>query len=142
MRFINEGPDIPDRLIQAHEDGNVFFFCGAGVSYPAGLPLFGQLVKLIYERIGETMTAAETQAFANSQFDTTIQLLERRVESKLVRDAIAVILTATNPSPAAIATHRALLGLATDSQDRTRLVTTNVDRLFLRTDRKKRAYNE
>jgi hypothetical protein len=140
MRFINDGPDIPDRLIQAHEDGNVVFFCGAGVSYPAGLPLFGQLVTLIYERIGETMTPAETQAFNNSQFDTTIQLLERRVESKLVRDAIAVILTATNPSRAAIATHRALLGLATDSQDRTRLVTTNVDRLFLRADRKKRAY--
>ncbi|MDB6084732.1 MAG: hypothetical protein JWN43_2613 [Gammaproteobacteria bacterium] len=64
MRFINDGPDIPDRLIQAHEDGNVVFFCGAGVSYPAGLPLFGQLVKLIYERIGETMTPEETQAFA------------------------------------------------------------------------------
>jgi SIR2-like domain len=140
MRLINDGPDIPDRLIQAHEDGDVVFFCGAGVSYPAGLPLFGELVKRIYQQIGETMTPAETQAFNNSQFDTTIQLLERRVESKLVRDAIAVILTVTGPRRTAVATHRALLRLATDSLDRTRLVTTNVDRLFLRADRKKRAY--
>jgi hypothetical protein len=140
LRFINDGPDIPDRLIQAHEDGNVVFFCGAGVSYPAGLPLFGALVKLTYERIGETMTPAETQAFGDSHFDTTIQLLERRVESKLVRDAIAAILTPANPTRASVATHRALLTLATDGQDRTRLVTTNVDRLFVRADRKKKEY--
>jgi NAD-dependent SIR2 family protein deacetylase len=131
MRFINDGPDIPDRLVQAHEEGKVVFFCGAGVSYPAGLPGFQQLVTLIYERIGDAMTPAEAQAFNSAHYDTTIQLLERRVESNLVRDATASILTASKPSRAAIATHRALLRLATDSQDRTRLLTTNFDPALL-----------
>jgi hypothetical protein len=140
MRFINDGPDIPDRLIQAQEEGNVVFFCGAGVSYPAGLPGFQQLVRLIYERIGDTMTPAEAQAFNDAHYDTTIQLLERRVESKLVRDATASILTVTAPSRAAYATHRALLRLATDGEDRTRLVTTNFDRLFCRANRKMKTY--
>jgi len=40
MQFVPKGPDIPDRLLQEHEDGNVIFFCGAGISYPAGLPGF------------------------------------------------------------------------------------------------------
>ena len=38
MQFITNGPDIPDALLQAHKDGRVVFFCGAGISYPAGLP--------------------------------------------------------------------------------------------------------
>lgn len=40
MQFLKNGPDIPERLLQAHEDGQVVFFCGAGVSYPARLPGF------------------------------------------------------------------------------------------------------
>ena len=44
MQFIKNGPDIPERLLQQHEEGRVVFFCGAGISYPAGLPGFGDLV--------------------------------------------------------------------------------------------------
>ncbi|HFW1340172.1 TPA: hypothetical protein ACIAY5_001991 [Salmonella enterica subsp. enterica serovar Virchow] len=33
MQFITHGPDIPDELLQAHEEGCVVFFCGAGISY-------------------------------------------------------------------------------------------------------------
>ena len=40
MQFVKNGPDVPERLLQAHEDGKVVFFCGAGVSYPAGRPRF------------------------------------------------------------------------------------------------------
>ena len=38
MQFIENGPDIPEALLQAQEEGRVVFFCGAGISYPAGLP--------------------------------------------------------------------------------------------------------
>jgi hypothetical protein len=31
MQFVRHGPDIPERLLQAHEDGRVVFFCGAGI---------------------------------------------------------------------------------------------------------------
>ena len=45
MQFVRHGPDIPERLLQAHEDGRVVFFCGAGISYPARIPDFSGLVK-------------------------------------------------------------------------------------------------
>ena len=48
MQFIENGPDIPEHLLQAHEDGKVIFFCGAGISYPAGLPDFKGLVIKLY----------------------------------------------------------------------------------------------
>lgn len=43
MRFFEDGPDIPGTLIEARELGEVVFFCGAGVSAPAGLPDFDVL---------------------------------------------------------------------------------------------------
>ena len=40
MKFIARkgAPNIPLELIEAQETGNLVFFCGAGVSYAAGLP--------------------------------------------------------------------------------------------------------
>ena len=51
MQFIENGPDIPDSLLQAHEEGRVIFFCGAGVSYPAGLPGFRGLVEKFIKKM-------------------------------------------------------------------------------------------
>ena len=51
MQLIQNGPDIPDRLMQAHEEGQVVFFCGAGISYPAGLPSFKGLISKLYARL-------------------------------------------------------------------------------------------
>jgi hypothetical protein len=45
--FTTDGPEIPSEVLQALEDGELVFFCGAGVSKPAGLPLFGELVRAI-----------------------------------------------------------------------------------------------
>ncbi len=53
MRFVRNGPDIPERLLQAHEDGRVVFFCGAGISYPARIPGFAGLVEKLYVRASE-----------------------------------------------------------------------------------------
>ena len=54
--FVANGPDIPESLLQVHEEGRVVFFCGAGISYPAGLPGFGGLVKAIYSELGVCLT--------------------------------------------------------------------------------------
>ena len=51
MQFITHGSDIPDTLLQAHEEDRVVFFCGAGISYPAGLPGFKELAKQLYNRL-------------------------------------------------------------------------------------------
>ncbi|WP_131655588.1 hypothetical protein [Methylocucumis oryzae] len=52
MKFIpGKAPDIPRKLIEAQENDNLLFFCGAGISYPAGLPLFAGLVEKVYEEL-------------------------------------------------------------------------------------------
>jgi NAD-dependent SIR2 family protein deacetylase len=48
MQFVPNGPDIPNALLHAHEEGRVVFFCGAGISYPAGLPLFEGLSAICF----------------------------------------------------------------------------------------------
>jgi hypothetical protein len=63
MKFVKNGPDVPDRLIEAHEEGRVVFFCGAGISYPANLPTFGGLVQAIYVALGENLNSIEKTAF-------------------------------------------------------------------------------
>ena len=132
MQFVRNGPDIPERLLQAHEDGRVVIFCGAGISYRAGLPDFKGLTKQIFERLGMEPNAAEGAAIAAGRFDVAIGILEGRHVGKrpAVRQALAEALRPDLTRADATATHEALLTLARDRDDRTRLVTTNFDRLF------------
>ena len=44
MTFPNTSTDIPDELLSAQEEGKVVFFCGAGISYDAGIPVFDGLL--------------------------------------------------------------------------------------------------
>ena len=76
MQFVTRGPDVPEQLLQAHEDGQVVFFCGAGVSVPAGLPTFDCLVKEFYKRIGIEPNPVQARALAAGHYDTAVGLLE------------------------------------------------------------------
>ena len=129
--FVANGPDIPESLLQAHEEGRVVFFCGAGISYPAGLPGFGGLVKAIYTELGAWPNSVQQAAIKAGQFDTAIGLLEADIgDREAVRGAIARILTPSTTGYKATATHEALLTLARNRDGRMRLITTNFDRLF------------
>lgn len=134
MQFIQHGPDIPDALLQAHEDGRVVFFCGAGVSYPAGLPGFKDLVDDIYRIVGTVRTAIEDQAYGQDKYDATLDLLERRLPGQrvAVRVALAKALQPRWRRKGATDTHAALLELARSRNGAVRLVTTNFDRIFER----------
>jgi hypothetical protein len=133
MQFIKNGPDIPESLLQAHEDGRVVFFCGAGISYPAGLPGFQGLVDQIYSELGAIPTVIEEQAYRKEQYDATLDLLERRIpgQRSTVRAALAKVLQPNLRKKGAKTTHEALLQLARDRSNNVRLVTTNFDRIFL-----------
>ncbi|WP_419585625.1 hypothetical protein [Thiolapillus sp.] len=91
MQFIANGPEIPNALLQAHEEGRVVFFCGAGISYPADLPGFKELVEQIYDLTGTVLTESERYAFDSGQYDATLDLLERRLPGQrlAVRRALA-----------------------------------------------------
>jgi hypothetical protein len=132
VQFVKKGPDIPERLLQAHEDGRVVFFCGAGISYPARLPDFNGLVKALFASLGELPSPTEQAAIKTRQYDTAIGLLEERIVGRrtAVREHIARILTPALSAPDATANHEALLTLSLHQHGGFRLITTNFDRLF------------
>jgi hypothetical protein len=132
VQFVKDGPDVPDDLLEHHEDGSVVFFCGAGISYPAGLPGFGDLVKAIYLDLHATPDAIEAQALDRFQYDATIDLLEHRLTGgrEAVRGALARALRPRLRRVGAKDTHQALLTLARNDSGDLRLVTTNFDRIF------------
>ena len=135
MQFVPGGPNIPERLLQAHEDGRVVFFCGAGISYPADLPGFADLVEQLYSNLEIDPSPVLQAAIKAKQFDTAVGLLEANIvdgrQSQTVRKELACILTPHDPpSKYATAIHEALLTLGKCREGRTRLITTNFDRLF------------
>lgn len=137
MKFIagKDTPDIPRVLLEAQENDNLILFCGAGISYPAGLPLFKGLVEDVYQEVATTPSKQEQNAINQWRYDTALELLERRFHSKnrvdkhIVRKAIAKRLALQ--ADANLDTHKAILQLAKTKQQKYRLVTTNVDRGFL-----------
>ncbi len=53
MRFLKDGPTIPDNLLIARDEGRVVFFCGAGVSRArAGLSDFFGLAENVIRKLG------------------------------------------------------------------------------------------
>lgn len=132
MQFIPNGPDIPDALLKAHEEGQVVFFCGAGISYPAGLPGFQGLVDQIYDQVGSNQTPIEQEAYNRNEFDATLDLLERRLPGQrlTVRSALKKILQPKLRRKGATDTHSALLQLSHTREGILRLVTTNFDHVF------------
>ncbi len=60
MKLIENGIDIPNKLLRDHEDGRVVFFCGAGVSKNgANKPNFLKLAKII---VGKLTSSPESQS--------------------------------------------------------------------------------
>jgi hypothetical protein len=132
MQLVRNGPDVPERLLQAHEEGRVVFFCGAGISYPAGLPGFDGLVRELYDGVGVVPSAVQSAAIRQGQYDTAISLLEGSVVGGRteVRKQLPSILNPNLSLPRATATHEALLTLARTRLGSCRLITTNFDRVF------------
>ena len=59
MRFVENGPTIPDRLLRARDEGQVVFFCGAGVSRArAGLHDFSGLANAVADSLGSARESA------------------------------------------------------------------------------------
>ena len=91
---------IPEELRRSHEDGEVVFFCGAGVSVPAGLPSFRELASRILTSLlpakdnceSGSMAALAWQAFENDRFDEALNILESPklggFEPKTIREQV------------------------------------------------------
>jgi hypothetical protein len=55
MRFVPDGPDIPNDLIRKWREGSVLFLAGAGVSVPSNLPLFEGLALDVYKALNDDL---------------------------------------------------------------------------------------
>ena len=131
MQFVRNGPDIPDSLLWAHEQNRVVFFCGSGISYPAGLPSFKGLVDAIFSSLGAEKNNSESKAYKQGQFDVALNYLEQRLPDRIsVREKLSESLQPDLRLPGATETHTALLQLARSHDGKLRLVTTNYDHIF------------
>ena len=139
MQLLASGPDLPEELFRLQETGELVFFCGSGISRPAGLPDFPGLVSRVYEAIGETLPVA-TPGEPEEPSDRLLFLLEQKLaDPGIVRNKVRDLLMRTRRSSEAKQIHRALLDLGRGPDGRLRLVTTNFDRLFQR-EVKQRGY--
>ena len=142
MRFLTGGPALPDDLLTARDQGQVIFFCGAGVSRTkAKLPDFYGLADLVVEDLHVALDSPARRliAAAKSQehiasvggllpADRIFALLEREF---LVADVRAAVARALRPIAGVdLSAHRTVLDLSRDPSGATRLVTTNFDLLF------------
>ncbi|WP_342234918.1 SIR2 family protein [Inquilinus sp. OTU3971] len=142
MRFLANGPSIPDDLLIARDAGDVIFFCGAGVSrHRAGLPDFlklggdvigllgaGQrsLARKLFQRIREIGPMDGVGGLVAT--DQIFSLLEREFEQKDIQEKVA---RAIRPADGVdLSAHRTLIDLSRGRDGTVRLITTNFDRLF------------
>src|ERR1700727_3782568 len=103
MRFVADGPDIPDELVVARDAGDVVFFCGAGVSqHEAHLPNFEGMSRKVIEILGAALDSPARKLLSKAlemgrmsgvggllATDRVFGLLEREFEVTDVRAAIA-----------------------------------------------------
>jgi hypothetical protein len=142
MRFVADGPPIPDELLLARDQGRVIFFCGAGVSRArAGLPDFFGLAENVVANLGVQQDSAVWKLIREAQeidkrvgvsgvisADRVFGLLEWDFSSGDIEGAVASALQP--PSNCDLSAHNILLDLATTPAGTVQLVTTNFDRLF------------
>jgi hypothetical protein len=136
MRFVEDGPDIPDELLEARDRGEVIFVCGAGISMPAGLPSFLMLAKQVVADLGVSKghgahVLLDQIANTNDELQPPIDQVFNRLRKEygpLVQEAVFKRLKIKKNS--SLEKHKLLLDLSTDANGVPRLVTTNFDYLF------------
>lgn len=148
MRFLADGPSIPDDLLLARDQGRVIFFCGAGVSRAyAKLPDFFGLANKVIKRlvIDDNDPSYKLMQEAGKiegnvgipgviSADSIFGYLERDFTKRDIEEAVA---SALKPKANCnLTAHKILLDLATTSEGTVQLVTTNFDRLFDKCGRK------
>jgi hypothetical protein len=87
MRFVAHGPSIPDELLEQRDRGNVVFFCGAGVSMPAGWPNFPKLTQRVMQVFGTSPDAPSRRLFEQSG-EVNLDQVFNRLNEEYSRDEV------------------------------------------------------
>lgn len=138
MRFLSNGPNIPDTLLERRDEGKVVFLCGAGVSKPAGMPGF---VSLTQQVIGALRPSAKSEIVRSfrpwieggegpkAPLDQIFQLLHTEFGVEQVNRIVAKILSIKGRKYDH-QNHSVVARISSDKSGRPQIVTTNFDRLF------------
>ncbi len=137
MRFLPDGLTIPDELLEGRDQGRVVFLCGAGVSYPAGMPNFLELATYVVKELGTPPDAPSRSVLsmwenennvptsARPPVDQIFNLLQQEYAAGEIDYLIAKRLK-TKPG-ACISTHKTILRLSKGTDGKPQIVTTNFD---------------
>ena len=142
MRFLADGPWLPDELLTARDEGRVLFFCGAGVSRAnACLPDFFGLARSVLGKLRALPDSPANKLVDMWENQTPITgvgkmvaadrvfgLLEREFSIAHIERAVGDALRPKHGVD--LRAHRVLLALSRDTAGKIRLVTTNFDLLF------------
>jgi hypothetical protein len=155
LRFTEHGPAIPDELLVARDEGQVLFFCGAGVSTAeARLPGFQKLAEDVLRelrtlpdsparRLMEVATALQEKPIGGVgsilAADRIFSLLERDFDLSDIERAVGRTLLPRDD--ASLHAHKVLLALSKGPNGKAKLVTTNFDLLFEAADRRLRPWS-
>lgn len=133
MKFVKKGPDIPEELIDAHQRGEVVFFCGAGISMNNGYPSFQKLYQNLCEYFDFAYDEYLQESSSNEYTPLEIRLnslansvqggitqVKKQVESDFVNVKI----------DGSLDTQQAILKLSSNKDNCLHLITTNFDSLF------------
>lgn len=139
MRFLPDGLNIPDELLEERDKGNVVFLCGAGVSCPAGMPGFLELARYVVEELGTPQDASSRKMLSRDvpedvrpSLDQIFNLLQQKEypPGEIIDYLIAKRLR-TKPKTC-VSTHETILRLSKGADGKPQIVTTNFDLLFER----------
>lgn len=140
MRFFADGPNIPETLLEDRDNGNVVFFCGAGISRPAGLPGFIELTEQVLEELGpppeakvrEMVSRAKEEPDGAVSLDQVFSLFQRDYGLDNVQEVVSRLLS---PAPSrSLDFHSTILRLSRNAARKIQVVTTNFDLLFERAE--------
>ena len=143
MRFLSDGPIIPDTLLRERDAGRVVFVCGAGVSILAGMPTFVELTRLVIEDVsppvdGDIIKALRhwtdddngIPAGARTPLDQIFNMLQQEYGRDLIGQLVTKHIKVSDPTKVRTTEHEIIAKISSDRSGTTQIVTTNFDHLF------------
>ena len=139
MRFHSDGPNIPDSLVNRSDAGRVVFLCGAGVSFPSGMPTFIGLTQHVIDFFDPPEDSDVMRAFqpwiddptgSNMPLDQVFNLLHQEYGKDAVNALVTDRLQAPSDPKKAGYQHGLIKKISSSPNGIPQIVTTNFDLLF------------
>jgi hypothetical protein len=143
VRFIEDGPNIPDLLLERRDQGRVVFLCGAGVSLSAGMPTFYKLTKYVVDFFDPPKNSVIESEFRpwiedfdsgldrpKTPLDQIFNLLCQEYGREEVNALVADRLRDPVINETQSIEHSVIARISSDQDGKPQIVTTNFDLLF------------